>query len=152
MNTWSPMCKGKKATLWERRLSTKIQYQVSSFLRPAPYPLLNFLNGGLITLLLLMTQCLPTLTFARSPLMMQSFITMVWKAEHHVNSIIILRKVILHLNLLNSSWLTFPFRTMFWLPQSTDCLLTLFPDACMETGNIRTRQKQHQKTECQQST
>ena len=24
---------------------------------------------------------------------------------------------------------TFPLRTIFWLPQSTDCLLTLFPDA-----------------------
>lgn len=29
----------------------------------------------------------------------------------------------------NKIKLTFPLRTMFWLPQRTDCLLTLFPDA-----------------------
>lgn len=41
------------------------------------YPLLNFLNGGRMTLRLFTTQCLPTLTLARSPLMIQSFITIV---------------------------------------------------------------------------
>lgn len=41
------------------------------------YPLLNFLNGGRITALLLITQCLPILTFAKSPLMTQSVIIIV---------------------------------------------------------------------------
>ena len=31
------------------------------------YPLLNFLNGGRITALELITQCLPTRTLAKSP-------------------------------------------------------------------------------------
>ena len=43
------------------------------------YPLLNFLNGGLITALLLMTQCRPIRTFARSPRTIESDMTMVWK-------------------------------------------------------------------------
>lgn len=43
----------------------------------ASYPLLNFLKGGLMTLRLLTTQCRPTRTLARSPRMMQSFITIV---------------------------------------------------------------------------
>lgn len=47
----------------------------------SPHPLLNFLKGGLITLRLLTTQCLPTLTLAKSPLMMQSFITIVWEEK-----------------------------------------------------------------------
>lgn len=41
-------------------------------------PLLNFLNGGLMTDRELMTQCLPILTFARSPLMIQSDCIIVW--------------------------------------------------------------------------
>lgn len=41
------------------------------------YPLLNFLNGGLITALLLTTQCLPILTLAKSPRITQSVIIMV---------------------------------------------------------------------------
>lgn len=36
------------------------------------YPLLNFLKGGLITALLLIMQCRPTRTLAKSPLMMAS--------------------------------------------------------------------------------
>lgn len=52
------------------------------------HPLLNFLKGGLITLRLLITQWRPTLTLARSPLMIQSFITMVWRKRtfHIVNT------------------------------------------------------------------
>lgn len=46
------------------------------------YPLLNFLKGGRMTLRLFTTQCLPTLTLARSPLIMQSFMTMVWNTKH----------------------------------------------------------------------
>lgn len=34
-----------------------------------------------MTLLLFTTQCLPTLTLARSPLIMQSFMTIVWRRE-----------------------------------------------------------------------
>lgn len=30
--------------------------------------------------------------------------------------------------------LTLPLRTMFWLPHSTDCRLTLLPEACGENG------------------
>ena len=36
------------------------------------YPLLNFLNGGRITALELIIQCLPTRTLAKSPLIMAS--------------------------------------------------------------------------------
>ena len=64
------------------------------------YPLLNFLKGGRITALELMIQCLPTRTFARSPLMIASDWTMF-----------------------------FPLRTIFWDPQSTDWRLTRFPEA-----------------------
>lgn len=45
------------------------------------YPLLNFLKGGRMTLRLFTTQCRPTRTLARSPRMMQSFMTMVWRPE-----------------------------------------------------------------------
>ena len=44
-------------------------------------PLLNFLNGGLITLLLLMTHCRPILTFAKSPRRIQSDWMIVWKRK-----------------------------------------------------------------------
>ena len=41
-------------------------------LTPSTNPLLNFLNGGLMTLLLLITHWRPILTFARSPRRIQS--------------------------------------------------------------------------------
>merc|ERR1719470_465810 len=75
MKTWSPIWRGKNAT-----------------------PLLNFLKGGLMTALLEITQCLPTLTLARSPLMMASDCTMF-----------------------------FPLRMMFWDPQRTLALDTRLP-------------------------
>lgn len=43
------------------------------------HPLLNFLNGGLITAFLLITQCLPIRTLARSPRITQSVMMTVWK-------------------------------------------------------------------------
>jgi len=111
-----------KWTLWRRML----------------YPLLNFLNGGRMTLLLFTTQCRPTLTLARSPLMMQSFMTIVWRTHTHTHTHTYTRThthnvsphcIIQFGACLFFSTLTLPLRTMFWLPHSTDCLLTLLPEA-----------------------
>ena len=67
------------------------------------YPLLNFLNGGRITALELIIQCLPTRTLAKSPLIMASDWT-----------------------------IFFPLSTIFCEPQSTDWRLTRFPEACQK--------------------
>lgn len=117
------------------------------------YPLLNFLKGGRITLRLFTTQCLPTLTLARSPLMMQSFMTIVWRrdqtqqhtqessyitslTEYTDNNIFTTKENwIIYCQtgvFLCFSFHTLPLRTIFWLPHSTDCLLTLLPEAWNE--------------------
>lgn len=67
------------------------------------YPLLNFLNGGRTVTCLSMMHCLPILTLAKSPRIITP-----------------------------SRTIDFPLITIFWEPQRTVLLLTLFPDACLK--------------------
>lgn len=95
-----------------------------------------------MTLRLFTTQCRPTRTLARSPRMMQSFITMVCGGRGHragregagqgrePPSLTPLRPP----PAPPGPARTLPLRTMFWLPHSTDCRLTLLPDACGDKG------------------
>lgn len=93
-------CAGGKMPLWRvrqagirqktsvvMRASSKLGHfpsvtqQIHPYKRNILYPLLNFLKGGRMTLRLFTTQCLPTLTLARSPRMMQSFMTIVCESQ-----------------------------------------------------------------------
>lgn len=75
-NTWSPIYRGKKATLqWKQVLIVEIDTFTVNILAANSantYPLLNFLKDGRRTALLLTMQYLPVRTLARSPRIMAS--------------------------------------------------------------------------------
>lgn len=91
---------------WEEGNSRNgIDYYMTSSFRYAvkTNPVLNCLNGGLITAFWLITQYLPVFTFAKSPRIIAPVCT-----------------------------ITLPLRTMFCEPHKTVLRLTLFPDAFNE--------------------
>jgi len=112
--TWD--CEGKGSSMLDCTTPLWLYWGIKT------YPCGSFLNGGVMTVPLLIRHCLPTLMLARSPLMIHPDWTMVYY-------------VIVTTSLL--PWiLTFPFKTMFWLPHSTQLRLTLFPDAYRNARHV----------------
>ena len=89
--------------------------------------MLNFLKGGLMTALLEMTQCRPTLTLARSPLRTglsaPSHGRGSLQDQHDAQYCQSSR----HLMMASDCTMFLPLRMMFWEPQSTLALDTLLP-------------------------